>query len=51
MNFFVLGIGIAYIVAAGYSALNGRRLWAMLYFLWGIGDFVVVVLEMKSVKG
>lgn len=48
MNYFVLGIGIAYLVGAAYSALNGRWWWAVLYALWGVGDFVVVMLEMKS---
>lgn len=48
VNWFVLGIGFAYLAGAAYSALAGRWLWALLYALWAIGDFVIVVLEVRS---
>lgn len=48
MNWFVLTIGFAYVAGAIFSATKERWLWAALYFLWAIGDFIVVVLEVRG---
>lgn len=49
VNWFVIIIGVQFLGAAAWSAYQGRWWWASLYLMWGLGDFVIAMLEVKRV--
>jgi hypothetical protein len=48
VNWFLFGIGVAYVGAALSSALRGRGLWAALFLLLAVADFILAILEANA---